>query len=398
MMNQNNTPVVVSLSSPALWQRDTDETWMLNPRLRYILQAKHVPYLEPHIATVSELKPGGKYRPFYMSEGRDLPGKKILIERGRECGIGDLLFMTGPLSYLHHITGGDVEIDFYALNEKAQVLDNHPALTHKAALRGPLLYDALDYYDYHWLLPSVTEYSEEPDQLNVYDAIYSSIGLNYKDIDPRWKRPNLVIPVTAQAEFNTFCFTVFANKQIDLRKGYFVIAPHAYSSLRTADYRKWIEIIRSLAPHKTVVIVGGTGPSPDAGISYGQFLTEVSSIPGVLNLVGATPMTMLFSLIQNAVAVLTLDTGPLYIAQALRTPAISIWGPNDPKLRLRYDSAYLKNAVWTKSCTSSPCNLYRNFSETKCPSGLNQGVCANLQDVPVQHILNLTSAIVNGET
>lgn len=386
--------VVVTLSQPVLWQRDSDETWVLNPRIRYVLQRKHLKYIDGYIATCSDLMEGQKYKPFNASVS--LEGKKLLVERARDSGLGDLIFLSGPLMYLNHITSGKLEVDLYGLNEKSQVLDNHPALTFGTPLRGPLLYDALQYYDFHWLLKSVTEYNEEPDQPNVYDALFMSMGLDPKMIDPRWKRPYITLTQQDQKNFDTFLFFLWNKTKVDFRRaGYYVVAPHCFSNLRAAPYKMWLECIHRMAPHRPVLMIGSDGPAPSTDMAYGDFLNQAQEIKGVFSLQGETPLRNMMSLIKNATALLTLDTAPLYIAQAFRTPTVSIWGPHDPKVRLRYDPEFLKNAVWKKSeCLAAPCYQYRGFGD-KCPEGPQQRVCDVLKSVSATDVIDTLQAIEN---
>lgn len=393
MKTVDNTWVVVSFKAPLIWQRDSDETWLLNPRVRYVIQSKHLRWVESHIETLSELSTCREYRPFL--DGRiDLSGKKILIERSRDCGIGDLLFMTGPMSYLHHVNGGRCEIDIYGLNEKGQILDEHPALHYKTALRGPLSYDTFRYYDYHWLLPSVTEYSEEPDQLNVYDAIYTSIGIDPTEVDPIWKRPSVVYTQADKEKLDAFFFAMFNRTTVDFRRtGYYVVSPHCYSSLRTADYMLWLSVIERMAKKRPVLIIGENGPSTNNSMSFGEFVSEAIKIKNVCSLIGETTVRILLGVIKYAATVVTLDSAPLYIAQSFRTPAISLWGTHNPSSRIRHDSEYLRNAIWNQSCQSSPCYLYRGFSEAKCPAGLRQGICENLRSITPDQIMERVAEI-----
>ena len=98
--------VVVSVNKPVMMRRSDDETWLLNPKRRYILNADTIDDLAPHIETMSDLEGSAFYKPLRSAPKVRLPGSSILVERYRDRGIGDLLFTTGPMAYLHHITGG----------------------------------------------------------------------------------------------------------------------------------------------------------------------------------------------------------------------------------------------------------------------------------------------------
>ncbi|HNL70532.1 MAG TPA: glycosyltransferase family 9 protein, partial [Leptospiraceae bacterium] len=58
----------------------------------------------------------------------------------------------------------------------------------------------------------------------------------------------------------------------------------------------------------------------------------------------------------------TLDSGLLYVAEALRVPTISLWGTHAPAVRLGYDPAYMDLAIWPReNCGAAPCFAYANF-------------------------------------
>ena len=96
-MPERNPPlvtswVVVTFKKPLQWSRADDEVWMFNPHVRYVLNHHQLEGLKPFIATISELKTGGNYR--QLNSSTPLQGARILIERYRDRGIGDLLFLS----------------------------------------------------------------------------------------------------------------------------------------------------------------------------------------------------------------------------------------------------------------------------------------------------------------
>jgi hypothetical protein len=91
-----------------------------------------------------------------------------------------------------------------------------------------------------------------------------------------------------------------------------------------------------------------------------------------------------------------MDSGPLYIAQALNVPAISVWGPHDPRVRIGYDKPYMDLAVWNKgACRHAPCFAYQGFPIHKCPSGAQQLLCEPLKQVDTGEILSKFASVEN---
>jgi ADP-heptose:LPS heptosyltransferase len=190
------------------------------------------------------------------------------------------------------------------------------------------------------------------------------------------------------------------NKHFDLRReSYYVVAPFSNASLRSMPYSTWLETIKQLAARKKVVVVGTSKMRlPDVDFSAGTFISQLNGIPNVVNAVDKTPVRVLMALISNARAVVCLDSAPLYIAQALRTPAISIWGSHDPGVRIGYDPEYMRHALWNQeACIHAPCYAYSQFPAHKCPAGVRQNACDVLVNTTCNQVLALMDSVESME-
>lgn len=390
--------LIVTVNKPVLMRRSDDETWLLNPRRRYILNADLTTDLSEHIETTSDLQASSYYHPLTSAPRVRLPGSSLLIERYRDRGIGDLLFLTGPLAYLHHVTGGEIKPYLYAYAERGAVLNNSPLLAHNNPLVGPVLYDDLPFYNFHLFIDTVTEYCEEPDQLNVYDALYQSLGIDPALVDHHFKRPSASLVPSEIKQLDEFFYWIFANTaaHVDLRKtGYYVIAPFSNSTLRIARYQMWLETIDALASRRPVLVVGALRDRmPASDMTAGEFVNILNYAPNlvpsgrVINLIGKTGLRHLMQLIFKANCVASLDSAALYIAEAFRTPCVSLWGSHDPAIRIGYDKEYLDLALWEQRvCLQSPCFAWQGFPEGKCPKGAQQTICACLDYVSAKEIV-----------
>lgn len=401
--------VVVTFKKPVQWTRCDDEIWTFNPHVRYILNHHQLESLKPYVASVSELKTSGHYR--QLDATTRLGGAHLLIERYRDRGIGDLLFLSGILQYIHDLSGSTAVIDLYSLTDRAGVLRFHPALGNSAGgdpygpLAGPVLYDSLPHYTAHWFIDHVTEYVEEPDQLNVYDQLYRQLSIDPKTVAARYKRPYVYFQTSDWRDLDSIYHTCYATQQVDLRvTPYIVLAPTAYGSLRTAPYMLWLALAQALSEKFVVVFVGRTtdqGQLPAPDITFGEFYQKLEDITKrnpkrVFNLIGPTPLRPMMALVSRAAALVSLDSGMLYVAQASRVPAVSLWGTHPPHSRLQYDPPYMRGAIWKReACPASPCFAYAGFPADRCPTGEAQRVCAPLASVGVEDVVHKLEVVLN---
>jgi len=389
MMPTNTQWLIVSVKEPVMFHQTADESWLFNPNRRYIVNANRVKPIEQFIDTVSELDGASLLN--RLMAGKDITGAKILVERSRERGIGDLLFLTGPLNFLNHVSGGDVEIDVMAFADRGVVLTHSPLIANGCVKCGPLEYDHLRLYNHHWLVNTVTEQDSEGDQLNVYDALYKQLGFEPEDIEPKWKRPTATLVADDYQNLDRLFRHVWEARKIDLRRiGYFVVAPFANATLRSMKYGTWLEIIKALSTRRPVMVVGNSSLRlPDMDMSAGEFNAQVAQIGGgVFNAIDSTTIRVLMALLARSFCAITLDSAPLYLAQAVGAPAISLWGTHAPATRIGYDKNYMDLAIWQQdACQFSPCFAYGQFPVNKCPQGVRQACCEVIGAVTADDVL-----------
>lgn len=392
LLLKSPTAMVVTFKRPFYMVRTEEEVWEFKPPLRYLFMSDHLPLVEEHVESVSPLESCSFYNP--LKAGANLVGKKIYVERHRDRGLGDLLFMTGVMNYIQHVTSGTAEIYLYALSDRGSVLFNHPSLAGRMPYYGPTVADSLRSFDYHWVIPNVTETNEEKDQLNVYDALFRSVGLDPREIDPKFKRPTISLDEKDESNIDSLFFFVYNDYKIDLRKiPYYVVTPFCYSDLRAYPYKMWLKLIKELSDQRPVIVLGSFKsrlPAPDMTAS--DFVGALGQVQGknpVINLVGDIPLRLTMSIITRSRCLFCLDSGPLYIAQAARTPAISLWGNCHPGVRIGYDKDYMDTAIWNfKACGHSPCYAYDRFPVNKCPRHEHQRSCEVLLETNTTQILD----------
>lgn len=398
MTPNSNTGVswrVVSPSVPVLWPWNDNETWLLNPPLRYITTSDRQVQLEDKLASWSNLKTAGFYH--QLNGMANINNSRILIERHRDRGIGDLLFVTGAIAYLRHISSHTCEIYYYTQCDRGLVLHGNPDLHTEKTFSGIVQYDSLPLYQWHWFIEAATEYDEEPEQSNVYDCLFKQIGINPEGVDPKFKRPRCYVYKSDKQRADDFFRLLFYERQEDWRKQpYWIIAPTTMSSLRSAPYSMWLNLIQELAEkqNKKVIVVGQAGNNimPETDMPFTEFMRHLGNLAShhknVVNLIGKTPIRLIMGLLASAEGLVTLDSGLLYVAEGLRTPAVSIWGPHHPWVRIGYDSEYMDLAIHEKTaCSSAPCFAYRKFPAHKCPRKETQEICEPLAAVRVDDVI-----------
>jgi ADP-heptose:LPS heptosyltransferase len=354
--------------------------------------------LDGKLSSWSELATSGKFRPFnFDSFNLDPRPSKLFVTRHPSRGIGDLLFMTGPLKWLYERSGGKLEIYWNVQLEKLPAVDGLPFLAHGQVVTGPISYDSLDRFDYHWFVNAVTEYDEEPDQENVYDCLFRQLGVNPENVDARYKRPYFeFLPADDRRFFDLNKMLSHGGGSGLVEGQYVVVSPLAGSVTRSASYSLWIELIQTLVRQgKKVVVVGDVfNQMPSSGgMTFDVFLGYLAKLVetgAVLNLVGSTDVRLTAAILKRAHSLVTLDSGLLFVAQAAGTPAISLWGTHDPRVRIGYSKQLMDLAIWNKEdCTCSPCYAYRGFPTDKCGPRLAEvkNCCLPLATTQVSQIM-----------
>ncbi len=168
------------------------------------------------------------------------------------------------------------------------------------------------------------------------------LGCTVKDI--RFPMPDL------QKEWNAV-----QEKTEAVKGSYVVLVPGA-----RWETKKWsVEYFSELAAMilrdgKQVVLAGGPEDSP-----LGSQITRLS--PGVTDLTGKTSLRELGALIQHCAAYISGDTGPLFVAAAMKRPLIALYGPTRPDRTGPYgssDAVIMTAPVSCAGCLKKHCSKW----------------------------------------
>lgn len=136
------------------------------------------------------------------------------------------------------------------------------------------------------------------------------------------------------------------------------------------NFARLIKMVLSEFPDTIVLLIGA--PSDLALVGKMHALIGWEDQPRVLNVAGMFSLSQLCAVLQISDLLVTNDSGPLHIAEALATPTLSFFGPETPLL---YGPTGDNQIVFYKGIYCSPCLNVHNQKKAPC-NGNN--VCMKL--------------------
>lgn len=141
-----------------------------------------------------------------------------------------------------------------------------------------------------------------------------------------------------------------------------VFCPASSENFKNLPIELSAEVIEKLSSEFDVFAVGSV-----TEICY--FENLASSVKGKVRIFpGTLTLGELAALISFSDVLLSIDTGPLHMAQALNVPATALFGPTDPRVWGPHGE---RNEVITAELECSPCSFNRECSENKCMRNLD---------------------------
>ena len=117
-----------------------------------------------------------------------------------------------------------------------------------------------------------------------------------------------------------------------------------------------------------------------------QVLGDLQGHPRVHNLAGKLSLIDLCFLLDNAVAVITNDSGPLHIATAFGTPCVALFGPETPA---HYGPMGEQHRVLYKALPCSPCLTPFDGKQFPCPFSVR---C--LREIRVDEVVEAATEVI----
>jgi lipopolysaccharide heptosyltransferase II len=137
-----------------------------------------------------------------------------------------------------------------------------------------------------------------------------------------------------------------------------IICPIGSYPLKSLPKEKYIEIIKKLHSKAEIYLIGSRAEkvmldqiANEAGMSSDKVLAGTLSLPELVEF------------IRLAKFMITVDTGPLHIAQAVGTPVITAFGPTDPRV---WGPRGKKDVLIYEPVSCSPCWGKKECVEHQC--------------------------------
>lgn len=136
---------------------------------------------------------------------------------------------------------------------------------------------------------------------------------------------------------------------------YFVICPMGSYERKNLPLPLALQLIRKLEAEKPVYLIGGPGEK-----TVLEVMAKAGRLPAGRVLAGTLNLPELAVFLQRARAMISVDTGPMHMAQAVQCPTVAVFGPTDP-------------VVWGP-CNSNSQVVYRG---EECSPCWGKGECSN---------------------
>ncbi|GAB5466604.1 MAG: glycosyltransferase family 9 protein [Candidatus Kapaibacteriales bacterium] len=147
-------------------------------------------------------------------------------------------------------------------------------------------------------------------------------------------------------------------------KGKYLVFPGSAWETKKLPVRTYAEVIKSIGFEK-VLILGGPGEE--------DLCSELTSMTKSLNLAGKVSLLESVYLVSIAKKVICNDSAPTHIANLVKTPVTTIFGPTSPIFGFYPDGE--KDNIFYKAPSCSPCDIH---GQNKCPLGHHK--CMELID------------------
>jgi Glycosyltransferase family 9 (heptosyltransferase) len=345
---------------------------------RYILEVSD---LKPYLAEMESRQPSNWRK------------SRVLFYRGR--GVGDQLIVSAASRFFTEMLGATcfqatdrihepIWIGNPYIGSAALAMPIHLDTVHRA--RGPLFVQGAFFFE------SITEWDSDGEQPNVYDRLFTMLGLDPGRIVAKFKRPTLVLQKQDIDVRTKWLQQVAAATNKPCDNGYIVFqfrSTNKVRSLPAVIVEKALFAINEYAEKFQIpILVTDNKPlSP-------EILEIVKRTKMAINVANSINYVRLFiGLIAGASAVVGPDSSAIHIAAAFEIPAIGIWGAYSPESRTAYYPRQI-HLFHAERCPNAPCfNYLPDLPFMKCPHGLEQQYCEVFDGVSPDEIFEALKTV-----
>lgn len=310
------------------------------------------------------------------------PGERVLV--WRHGAFGDALIASGVVAALRRLAP---ETRFDVWTDEQAVSCFRDATTRVFA--GPIPFDAAIKYHRHLLFDLIYEADQEPEQQNAYDQMLAWSGADPETVPDEWKRPRLDVRASDSVGMDPAVLGALEGVR------YVVLQASPNNPVRAWPDEHGSELVRRLREAGVLVVIVGSGvtPAETAGAARGD--------AGVMDLVGKTRrFEHLIPIVAGAACVVCPDSSIGHLAAAFPSvPVVSLWGPFDPRDRVRYYSNHRPLSAFDV-CPYAPCRPHSfEIPQSRCKDATNatageQRACNALRAVtPARVVAEVLAAI-----
>jgi ADP-heptose:LPS heptosyltransferase len=311
---------------------------------------------------------------------------RVLFYRNR--GIGDQLIASAAGRFFNEMLGADC---FQASDRVHEELWLGNPYIGGAALTMPLHLDTVyrtkgpAFVQGAFFFESVSEWDSDGEQANVYDRLFSMLGLDPARVPAKFKRPTLTLQKGDLDFRDQWLKKVGSALNKSCEAGYIVFpfgATNKVRSLPDPVIEKALFALNDFAAKLAIpiLVIDNKPLSPEIAHMVKR-TSEAINLTGAINSV-----RLLASLIAGATTVIAPDSAALHLAAAFEIPAIGIWGPFDPQSRTLYYPRQI-HLFHPEHCPHAPCyNYLPDLPVAKCPRGLAQPHCEVFEGITAEEI------------
>lgn len=252
--------------------------------------------------------------------------KPICLDLSQCNGLGDLICATPTIKKLSESYGQKITI----LSQMPELFKMNPYVekSYKAASVD------MDYFAIHYIIHNSFYLVGKKDERGIemkhnmmdirqFHAIHLGFMLGQDEMECYYK------PTEEDA-----CTDGFSDKSTSGTKRYIVIHPVNSWPNRTWSQENWIKLSEKLVKLGYNVVAVGKDSSETGFFNVQKPVHEMDN--NITNLMNKTSISQTWYLINNAAAVITMDSGILHLAGTTDTPIIELGSPINPEFRRPY--------------------------------------------------------------
>lgn len=206
----------------------------------------------------------------------------------------------------------------------------------------------------------------DPHKIRRYYTALAPLGFGAETFQPG---PVLALP----KNLNGYAKKFWASHNIDTTRPILMVCVRTTWPDKNWPPAYFGEALRAVPRDVQIVFSGAKNDAPY--IAETQCVLADGTDHPSLSIAGETNLLELAALLKSATLLFTGDTGPLYIAEAVGTPTLSLWGPTAPEIYgpLTKGHTFLRSPYECTACCKTHCARKNNG----CMNALKPDVAAN---------------------